>query len=142
MVDIEESYKAANDAHAHYDKLSVVAVSAMIFTAGGAFTIANNIEKTGIDSIVFLSAIPMLLCLQVIYFRLATFAGIARSVAAEIEKTGDDSPRLSTVYLDSVSYKRFRRKKDMVYYSVFALNMLLTIGMLYSAIQLFNADLC
>jgi hypothetical protein len=140
MPNIEEKYKAAHDAHSLYDKLSLAVVSGMIITAGGAFSIAYNDTYGAVSYLVFLCATPILIVLQIIYGRLALFAGVARSVAAAIEKDGEAADGISTVFIDEKLFELHKRPKGVTFISVLFLTSALCAGMIIAAFLTYLAN--
>ena len=124
-IQMDEKYRAANEAHALYDNLSMVVGSAMVITAGGAVSIA---KKNPLGFVVYLSAIAVLIVLQIIYCRLSAFASIARCVSASMEQYGEgvDSKcvnGISTVYRCRKLQEEHPVRRDSIFRSVCCLNL-------------------
>lgn len=131
-----EKYKAALEAHKHYDTVSIAIVGGQLAISGASFFIYEKIEGTPVDYLPFVITALCILILLSLYRHCAYFANVARNVAADLEQ-GKEIPGVSVAFKTN-SHPANKSWRRGIYGKVHFLSFILVAGLVASAVVVLN----
>lgn len=131
----DEKYKAALESHKHYDNISITSVAGMFAVTYGCYSLHKNLNDIIYTEYIFVMGVLAIIALYFLYYKLSTFALIARHVHQKLER--QDGLGVSEVYYlytqsDEESKKKFKpyavRQLSGLSFSIRCLVALIALG--------------
>lgn len=129
MLEREERYKAAHDAHKHYDNLSLAVVTGIITLAAALLAFTKVDELFAPLWVVYLACAIVSVLLFFLYDSFSRSASIARAVACEIEEDPGSKISISKAYLIKEMPNPYDQGKGQVYKVILSIVLFISLGM-------------